>query len=91
MSLLRVFQRPLVCLRTRAYTTNVAPVADAADKPKKAPAAQTQAPRSSCAPDTIITGANYLKAQPPVLALADDQYPEWLCNLISILLWHIQS
>lgn len=39
-------------------------------------------PRSSCAPDTILTGANYLKGQPPVVSLADDAYPEWLWDVL---------
>ena len=35
-------------------------------------------PQSSCPADIILTGLNYLKSQSPVLALPDDQYPEWL-------------
>jgi len=37
---------------------------------------------SSCAPNTIIVGANYLKDQPPVLALPDEEYPSWLWTLL---------
>ena len=37
---------------------------------------------SSCAPNTILTGLNYLKDQPPVLAMTDDQYPPWLWDLL---------
>lgn len=35
-------------------------------------------PISSCVENTKIEGVNYLKSQAPVLALPDDQYPEWL-------------
>lgn len=37
--------------------------------------------KSSCPENTILEGVNYLKGQPPVLALADDQYPEWLWTI----------
>lgn len=43
---------------------------------------QTIKPRSSCAVNTILTGANYLKGQPPVVALEDDAYPEWLWDTL---------
>ncbi|TFK23476.1 hypothetical protein FA15DRAFT_670497 [Coprinopsis marcescibilis] len=39
-------------------------------------------PQSSCPPDTLLKGLNYLKGQPPVLALSDDQYPDWLWNIL---------
>jgi len=39
-------------------------------------------PRSSCPANTILTGANYLKGQPPVVALEDDAYPEWLWDTL---------
>ncbi|KAJ6571716.1 mitochondrial ribosomal protein L37-domain-containing protein [Mycena capillaripes] len=42
---------------------------------------------SSCAPDTVITGANYLKGQPPVLALPDEEYPEWLWTVLEERVW----
>jgi large subunit ribosomal protein L54 len=38
--------------------------------------------RSSCAPNTILVGMNYLKDQPPVLALPDEEYPPWLWKLL---------
>jgi large subunit ribosomal protein L54 len=38
--------------------------------------------RSSCAPNTALVGLNYLKDQPPVLALADEEYPPWLWKLL---------
>jgi large subunit ribosomal protein L54 len=38
--------------------------------------------RSSCAPNTVLVGINYLKDQPPVLALPDEEYPPWLWKLL---------
>ena len=29
-----------------------------------------------------MTGVNYLKGQPPVLAKPDEEYPPWLWNLL---------
>jgi large subunit ribosomal protein L54 len=37
---------------------------------------------STCLADTILPGINYLKGQPPVVALADEQYPEWLWTIL---------
>lgn len=37
---------------------------------------------STCLADTILPGINYLKSQPPVVALADEQYPEWLWTVL---------
>lgn len=37
---------------------------------------------SSCPPGTILTGLNYLKGQPPVVALPDEDYPPWLWKLL---------
>ena len=37
---------------------------------------------STCPPDTILPGINYLKGQPPVVALADEEYPEWLWTIL---------
>jgi large subunit ribosomal protein L54 len=38
--------------------------------------------QSSCAPNTVLVGLNYLKDQPPVLALPDEEYPTWLWKLL---------
>lgn len=85
MSFLRVLQRPHLCsrCRTRGFATTTVAYSNAAEKPRKAPAggAATQ-PRSSCARDTVITGVSYLKGQPPVLARADEEYPEWLWTIL---------
>ncbi|KAI0047758.1 hypothetical protein FA95DRAFT_1558750 [Auriscalpium vulgare] len=40
------------------------------------------APRSSCPPNTVLIGANYLKNQPAVLALPDEDYPPWLWTIL---------
>jgi large subunit ribosomal protein L54 len=40
------------------------------------------APKSACPPHTIIEGVNYLKGQRPVVALPDDEYPEWLWGIL---------
>ena len=37
---------------------------------------------SSCAPNTVLAGLNYLKGQPPVIALPDEEYPPWLWDLL---------
>ncbi|KAF5368757.1 hypothetical protein D9615_005369 [Tricholomella constricta] len=91
MSFLRVLQRPQFCslCRARGFATTAASYANAADKPKKAPAGVAAAapPMSSCAPDTVITGVNYLKGQPPVLARADEEYPEWLWSILQPKVW----
>ncbi|KAF7350432.1 Mitochondrial/chloroplast ribosomal protein L54/L37 [Mycena venus] len=66
--------------RTRTYASNAA----AKSSPK---GAQKAPPQSSCAPDTVITGANYLKGQPPVLALPDEEYPAWLWTVLEERVW----
>ena len=37
---------------------------------------------SMCQADTILPGINYLKGQPPIVALADEEYPEWLWTIL---------
>lgn len=54
---------------------------EAHSQPLTAPASAGTA-RSSCAPNTALVGLNYLKDQPPVLALPDEEYPPWLWNLL---------
>ncbi|KAJ4484321.1 mitochondrial ribosomal protein L37-domain-containing protein [Lentinula edodes] len=46
------------------------------------PKSQTPTPKSSCPADTVLTGLNYLKNQPPVLALPDEEYPPWLWTIL---------
>ena len=40
------------------------------------------APLSSCPANTLLSGLNYLKGQPPVVALPDEEYPPWLWTLL---------
>ncbi|KAJ7057828.1 hypothetical protein C8F01DRAFT_324407 [Mycena amicta] len=42
---------------------------------------------SSCEQDTIIKGVNYLKGQTPVVALPDEEYPEWLWTVLDPRVW----
>lgn len=39
-------------------------------------------PVSSCPAGTVLKGVNYLKGQPEVLALPDEEYPEWLWTIL---------
>ncbi|KAF8077553.1 mitochondrial ribosomal protein L37-domain-containing protein [Lyophyllum atratum] len=85
MSFLRVLRRPEFCClcRARGFATSSVSYSNAAEKTKKTPAAAAPiVPLSSCTKDTVITGVNYLKGQPPVLALADEEYPEWLWTIL---------
>ncbi|KAJ6590615.1 mitochondrial ribosomal protein L37-domain-containing protein [Mycena vulgaris] len=70
---------PRLASRPRTYASKPAKSA-----PKATPGA-TKA--SSCAPDTVIVGANYLKGQPPVLALPDEEYPQWLWRVLEPRQW----
>lgn len=36
---------------------------------------------SSCPAGTVLTGLNYLKGEPPILAKPDEEYPAWLWDL----------
>lgn len=36
---------------------------------------------SSCPAGAVLTGLNYLKGEPPVLAKPDEEYPAWLWEL----------
>jgi large subunit ribosomal protein L54 len=94
MSLLHALRRPHIALRciSRRYTS------DDASKTSKKPTAGrvlfhrastgTQdfsvgsIPASTCPTDTILPGINYLKGQAPVVALADEEYPEWLWTIL---------
>lgn len=39
--------------------------------------------KSSCIPNTVIDGVNYLKGQEPVIAKPDDEYPAWLWTILA--------
>lgn len=46
-----------------------------------------ETPQSSCPPDTVLAGVNYLKGQPSVVALPDEQYPAWLWTILQTKVW----
>ncbi|KAG6831356.1 hypothetical protein H0H87_005367 [Tephrocybe sp. NHM501043] len=80
MSFLRILQRPPVCSLCSARRLATTAVSRA--ETSKASPATPVTPLSSCAQDTVLTGVNYRKGQPPVLAAADDAYPEWLWTIL---------
>ncbi|KAH7906000.1 mitochondrial ribosomal protein L37-domain-containing protein [Hygrophoropsis aurantiaca] len=83
MSFLRVFPRP--CLR-RACATQFSRAYAAAAASKTGASTPAEGEKtlslSSCPPNTVLAGLNYLKGQPPVLALPDEEYPPWLWDLL---------
>ncbi|KIK56175.1 hypothetical protein GYMLUDRAFT_827251 [Collybiopsis luxurians FD-317 M1] len=67
-----------ISMQCRAYSApSNSPTPTQKSKSKAAPVIT-----SSCAPDTIMAGLNYLKNQPPVLALPDEEYPPWLWTIL---------
>ncbi|KIY70416.1 hypothetical protein CYLTODRAFT_488091 [Cylindrobasidium torrendii FP15055 ss-10] len=66
--------RQTVRQTTRAYSTPA---------PTPAPSGRPAIAKSSCLPDTVLEGLNYLKDQPPVLAKPDSEYPDWLWNVLT--------
>jgi large subunit ribosomal protein L54 len=52
--------------------------------PQNTHVARASAARSSCPPNTVLVGMNYLKDQPPVLALPDEEYSSWLWKLLQV-------
>ncbi|TFK67110.1 hypothetical protein BDN72DRAFT_843486 [Pluteus cervinus] len=72
----------------RSYASSTAPASSSSAAKKDTEVTRTPAiPLSSCPPDTVLTGLNFLKGQSPVLALPDDQYPEWLWNILRPKEW----
>ncbi|KAL4782041.1 mitochondrial ribosomal protein L37-domain-containing protein [Aspergillus varians] len=51
-------------------------------QPAKAAKAAVERPPSSCIPGTQLSGLNYFKNKPEVVALEDSEYPEWLWSLL---------
>ncbi|KAL0946419.1 hypothetical protein HGRIS_012642 [Hohenbuehelia grisea] len=84
---LHVLRRPqaTVILARRALAANAAN-SDSAS-PKFAPKSTAQPPLSSCPPNTVLEGVNYLKGQEPVLALPDEDYPDWLWTILEPKEW----
>ncbi|KAH9484518.1 54S ribosomal protein L37, mitochondrial [Psilocybe cubensis] len=70
----------------RSYSAaNVTPPSSEGSKNPAASSTTSQsAPLSisSCAPDTVLKGVNYLKGQAPVVARPDEEYPPWLWNVL---------
>ncbi|TLS28825.1 hypothetical protein PpBr36_00774 [Pyricularia pennisetigena] len=83
-------------LRARSFTTTLRPLNAAAAAPSPAtdaaPASEAPAETaanatpvlSSCPKGTILKGLNYFKDRSDPVALADDAYPAWLWNCISV-------
>lgn len=38
--------------------------------------------KSSCPANMVMPGLNWLKGQEPVMALPEDQYPDWLWTIL---------
>lgn len=98
MALVRAITRPSLCrayshgpIRGYAAKATVAkkeapPVLESKQStlmlPSIHPSIAIPAPLSCCPTNTLLTGLNYLKGQPPVLALPDEEYPPWLWTLL---------
>ncbi|KAG9105371.1 hypothetical protein FRC07_009339 [Ceratobasidium sp. 392] len=67
------------CFRT---TWRSASSSSAPPNTSSSPAAGVKIPTSSCPAQTVLTGLNWLKGQPPVLALKDSEYPPWLWTIM---------
>ena len=87
--------RPTVSSRTfsvalRARNAAAAPATTAADleaiTPNNATSSENEAKPalSSCPEGTILTGLNYFKGKPDLMAKADDAYPEWLWRCLEV-------
>ncbi|KII88287.1 hypothetical protein PLICRDRAFT_124630 [Plicaturopsis crispa FD-325 SS-3] len=88
------FLRPLRCAcqaarisaqpHARWYAAKAAPAAAASApaSPKKSDPLAASAKISSCEPNTVLEGINYLKGQNPVIALPDEEYPPWLWTIL---------
>ncbi|KAK7693875.1 hypothetical protein QCA50_003448 [Cerrena zonata] len=87
MSLLYSLRRPqrhllTVCRNApRCYATKTKPVEVTVTTPE-ATTPEVDKAGSSAPEGTVLTGLNYLKGQPQVVALADDAYPPWLWKLL---------
>ncbi|KAJ3479499.1 hypothetical protein NLI96_g9019 [Meripilus lineatus] len=91
MSLLPVLRRsplvPTLRCAQKYYATDSKGKApekneDAVKSSTEGATSATGAPKSSCTEGTVLEGLNWLKDQPPVLAQADDAYPDWLWRLL---------
>ncbi|KIP08882.1 hypothetical protein PHLGIDRAFT_116884 [Phlebiopsis gigantea 11061_1 CR5-6] len=92
MSLLRTLPRPrLVDAWRQTHRFYAAkPAAKGSSKPAAAapapvfavPEDNLESGKSCCAEGTVLVGLNWLKDQPPVIAKADEAYPEWLWTIL---------
>ncbi|KAG9096005.1 hypothetical protein FRC06_009174 [Ceratobasidium sp. 370] len=74
--------RPLVVvLRLRTTWRNTSSSATSSNSPAPSTVG-TKTPTSSCPAQTVLTGLNWQKGQPAVLALEDSEYPSWLWSLL---------
>ncbi|KAG6369765.1 mitochondrial ribosomal protein L37-domain-containing protein [Boletus reticuloceps] len=64
--------------RGYASTSSSEPSSSQPPKPASSEPSKTA---SSCPAGTIMTGLNYLKGEPPILAKPDEEYPAWLWEL----------
>ncbi|EGN95832.1 hypothetical protein SERLA73DRAFT_187060 [Serpula lacrymans var. lacrymans S7.3] len=94
MSFIRSFSRsPLRCSFSpsfaRSFAAKAAPTAtdspkgSSKDEPASSSLVEGETTLSSCPANTVLTGLNYLKGQPPVIALPDEEYPSWLWTLLN--------
>ncbi|KAH9005066.1 mitochondrial ribosomal protein L37-domain-containing protein [Lactarius hatsudake] len=78
-----ILRRSPRALCVRSYALKTTPGAqNAVPEQVTTRAPSTGAAVSSCPPNTILVGLNYMKDQPPMLALADEEYPPWLWKLL---------
>jgi large subunit ribosomal protein L54 len=52
--------------------------------PTDTTAAETKASRSICAAGTPLNGLNFIKGKTDPVALADEEYPEWLWDCLEV-------
>ncbi|KAI0064521.1 hypothetical protein BV25DRAFT_1869213 [Artomyces pyxidatus] len=84
---LRALRRPprQVCLVRNYAAKPGAPAPPKLSAKADATVPAVEEPLSSCAPNTVLEGLNYLKDQPPVLALPDEEYPPWLWDTLKTI------
>ncbi|KAI0797498.1 mitochondrial ribosomal protein L37-domain-containing protein [Abortiporus biennis] len=67
----------------RSYAVKAKDTKDASSAPvEPTPSKPSAESKSSCPENTVLTGLNWLKGQPNVVALPDDAYPPWLWKLL---------
>lgn len=59
--------------------------AEAASSPTPAPEGEPAAkPKSACPAGTVLVGLNYFKGKQDPVALADEEYPDWLWRCLDL-------